>query len=68
MYIYCLFTYIYTFYLFLLKIAHWLNPRFHYNNDVGANPYFLNAIHQVFKVLNPNPEEHGQFGNEVSLY
>lgn len=53
-------------YIFCFKIAHWLNPRFYYTKDVGADPYFLNAIHKVYKVLSPNPEGHGQFGSEVS--
>ncbi|KAG8368770.1 hypothetical protein BUALT_Bualt15G0081300 [Buddleja alternifolia] len=48
--------------------ADFLNPKYQHKDGVGEDPYFRNAIHKVFKVLDPNSKGLSQFGNEIMTF
>lgn len=50
-----------------MHAAHYLNPRYQYNDNVGNDGELIRAVHNVYKKLDPDSPHVAQFGNEVKL-
>ena len=46
-------------------VAYFLNPRFQCKEGIDTDSDLVQAIHDVFAVLDPNLDHISQFGNEV---